>query len=103
LLGHPDVDDVAVLGIADDYAGQRPKAYVVLKHAAANNREKIAKDLLKYVQEKKVRDKWVYEIELIDEIPKSASGKILRRVLRDLSKSGRKGLVVRVDRTRAKL
>ncbi|CRG89220.1 hypothetical protein PISL3812_06256 [Talaromyces islandicus] len=103
LLGHPDVDDVAVMGIADDYAGQRPKAYVVPKPTVANDHKKIAMSLLKYVQDKKVRDKWVYEIELIDEIPKSASGKILRRVLRDLSKSGRKGLVVRVDRLRAKL
>jgi acyl-coenzyme A synthetase/AMP-(fatty) acid ligase len=39
---------------------------------------------MRYVREKKVRYKWLKEVEFIDEIPKSASGKILRRVLRDL-------------------
>ena len=41
------------------------------------------------------RDKWIKEIELVDEIPKSASGKILRRVLRDKAKQGATGVVVR--------
>lgn len=40
LLGYPDVDDVAVLGIPHNYAGQRPKAYVVLKRAVANDHTK---------------------------------------------------------------
>jgi len=55
------------------------------------------------VQDKKVRHKWVTEIEVVQEIPKSPSGKILRRVLRDMAKSGKKGLVVRDDRERARL
>jgi len=55
------------------------------------------------VQEKKVRHKWVKEIEFTQEIPKSASGKILRRVLRDQSRAGATGVVVRDDSARAKL
>lgn len=61
------------------------------------------KRLIKYVQEKKVRHKWVKEIEIVDEIPKSASGKILRRILRDMAKSGNKGIIVRDDAAKAKL
>lgn len=58
------------------------------------------KTLIKYVQEKKVRHKWVKEIEIVDEIPKSASGKILRRILRDMAKAGSKGTIVRDDRAK---
>lgn len=94
---------MACLGIPDDWAGERPKAYIVLNKAKRNDPENTAKKLIKYVQEKKVRHKWITEIEIIDEIPKSASGKILRRILRDLSKQGSKGVVVKDERARAKL
>ncbi|KAK5048585.1 hypothetical protein LTR84_005676 [Exophiala bonariae] len=103
LLGHPEVEDVAVLGIPDDYAGERPKAYVVLQAAKRGEPEDAANRLLKYVQDKKVRHKWVTEIEVVEEIPKSPSGKILRRVLRDMNKSGKKGVVVKDSRERARL
>lgn len=94
LLGHPFVEDVAVLGIPDDYSGEKPKAFVVPK-AGAPEPKKLGEELLKYVREKKVRHKWVKEVEFVDVIPKSASGKILRRVLRDQAKGGDKGVIVR--------
>ncbi|KAK5467097.1 hypothetical protein LTS15_000067 [Exophiala xenobiotica] len=103
LLGHPDVEDVAVLGIADEYSGERPKAYVVLQQSKRSQPEAVAKSLIKYVQDKKVRHKWITEVEVVDDIPKSPSGKILRRVLRDMSKSGKKGIVVKDERERARL
>ena len=103
LLGHPEVEDVAVLGIADEWAGERPKAYVVLKSSAKSEAEKVGERLIKYVQEKKVRHKWVVEIECVDEIPKSGSGKILRRLLRDMGKQGKHGLVIKDNRERARL
>jgi len=103
LLGHPEVEDVAVLGIADEWAGERPKAYVVLAGKAKSEPENVGQRLIKYVQEKKVRHKWVVEIECVDEIPKSASGKILRRVLRDMDKKGQHGIVVKDKRERARL
>jgi 4-coumarate--CoA ligase len=94
LLGHPDVEDVAVLGIPDDYSGEKPKAYVVPK-AGGPPPEQLGKTLIKYVKDKKVRHKWIKEIEFTDVIPKSASGKILRRVLRDKSRGADKGTIVR--------
>ena len=103
LLGHEDVEDVAVLGISDDYSGERPKAYVVLRRSKRGNPEQAGKRLIKYVQDKKVRHKWITEVEIIDEIPKSPSGKILRRVLRDMDKSGKKGVVVKDARERERL
>ncbi|KKY28390.1 putative 4-coumarate- ligase [Diplodia seriata] len=113
LLGHAKVEDVAVLGVADEYAGEVPKAYVVLKPGVVGGGGKggdetaaaavaVGRELLAYVRENKVRDKRVREVEFVEEIPKSASGKILRRVLRDRAE---KGVVVRDDAVadRAKL
>jgi acyl-coenzyme A synthetase/AMP-(fatty) acid ligase len=113
LLGHPDVEDCAVLGIQDDYSGERPKAYVLVKptvqeEAKAGRRslEDVGKNLLQYCKENKVRYKHLVEIEFTNEIPKSPSGKILRRVLKDLERQGKrsKGVVVRDEgRASAKL
>ncbi|PVH85945.1 acetyl-CoA synthetase-like protein [Cadophora sp. DSE1049] len=103
LLGHDDVEDCAVLGIADDYSGEKPKAYVVKKKGVKRSEEEVGKQALKYVREKKVRHKWLKEVEFIAEIPKSASGKILRRLLRDRERRGKdRGVVVR-DEVKAKL
>lgn len=102
LLGHPAVEDCAVLAKPDDWAGERPKAYIVLKQGPgetagvgeAQKLKTVGVDILQYVRDRKVRSKWVSEVEFIDEIPKSASGKILRRVLRDRAKGGVHGVVV---------
>lgn len=100
LLGHPKVEDTAVLGLHDDYSGERPKAYIVTKGGMAGD-EALARDLIQYVKDRKTRHKWITELEFVEEIPKSASGKILRRVLRDKTWSGK---VVRDDfKEKAKL
>ncbi|KAL8750907.1 MAG: hypothetical protein Q9184_006249 [Pyrenodesmia sp. 2 TL-2023] len=103
LLGHPKVEDTAVLGVLDDYSGERPKAYVVPKRGEAAD-EALAKDLMEYVKDRKVRHKWITEMEFVEEIPKSASGKILRRVLRDRSKETSTAKLVRDEvKEKAKL
>jgi 4-coumarate--CoA ligase len=94
LLGQAKVEDCAVLGIPDDYSGELPKAFVVLKPGIPKD-TKVGQELIEYVKQKKVRYKWVKEIELVDEIPKSPSGKILRRVLRDKAKAGAQGFLIR--------
>lgn len=94
LLGHPKVEDTAVLGVLDDYSGERPKAYVVPKHGEAADGA-LARNLIQYVKDRKVRHKWITEVEFVEEIPKSASGKILRRVLRDRSRQTSTAKLVR--------
>lgn len=101
LLGHDKVEDVAVMGMPDDYSGELPKAHVVLKPGVKAD-SAVGKELILFVQEKKVRYKWIKEIEFVEEIPKSPSGKILRRVLKDRAKSGVKGVVVK-DEAKARL
>lgn len=104
LLGHDLVEDCAVLGIQDTYAGERPKAYVVLKKSAQPSRDAGLK-LIQFVKEKKVRYKWIAEVEFTDVVPKSPTGKLLRRVLKakDREKDRVRGVCVRDETERARL
>ncbi|KAL8942931.1 MAG: hypothetical protein Q9211_001181 [Gyalolechia sp. 1 TL-2023] len=94
LLGHAKVEDTAIVGLHDDYSGERPKAYIVPKRSIAVE-EALARELIQYVKDRMVRHKWITEVEFVDEIPKSPSGKILRRALRDKSKESSKRNVVK--------
>ena len=64
LLGHPKVEDVAVMGVPDDYSGERPKAYVVPKVGISGS-QALRQELIKYVQEKKSRTKWITALEFV--------------------------------------
>jgi acyl-CoA synthetase (AMP-forming)/AMP-acid ligase II len=79
LLSHPSVADAAVVPLKDDDAGEIPRAFVVLKAPAS------ADELMAYVAGRVAPFKKVRRLEFIDAIPKSPSGKILRRVLRDVA------------------
>ncbi|OCK73502.1 4-coumarate-CoA ligase 2 [Lepidopterella palustris CBS 459.81] len=102
LLSHPDVEDCAVLGVPDEYSVERPKAYIVLKPGVEPS-DALGKALIQYVKERRVRYKWLKEIEYIAEIPKSPSSKILRRELREKEKRGKGGFVVRDASERPRL
>ncbi len=76
LIGHPGVQDVAVIGIPDQEAGELPKAFIV---AATDDLD--TDELVNWAAEQLSPQKRIRLVEVVDEIPKSASGKILRRVL----------------------
>jgi acyl-CoA synthetase (AMP-forming)/AMP-acid ligase II len=80
LLTHPAVLDAAVVRKADEEAGEVPLAYVVLKPDEAS-RGTSGDALMAWVAERVSPHKRIRHVEFIDQIPKSASGKILRRVL----------------------
>lgn len=94
LLDHPDVSDVCVVGVQDDYSGEVPLAFVVLTATAASRAGKASKQaeeikvsIRKHVSDLKVRYKWLDGgVEFVDIIPKNPSGKLLRRFLREKAK-----------------
>jgi len=79
LLTHPAVADSAVIGIPDDEAGELPKAFITLKPGA----EATAEEIQEFVSGQVATYKQIRLVEFLPAIPKSASGKILRRELRD--------------------
>ena len=77
LFKHPGVADCAVIGRADERAGELPVAYVVARSKVT------ATELLAWVAQYVVEYKRLADVVLCDSIPKSSTGKILRRVLRE--------------------
>ncbi len=76
LINHPGVADCAVIGVPDEEAGEIPKGFVVVSDEEVTDDE-----LMAFVAEKVSPQKKLRQIERIEAIPKSASGKILRREL----------------------
>lgn len=77
MITHPNIDDVAVIGVPDVLAGELPKAFVVRRGDVSSD------DIVKFVAERVAPHKKLRGgVEFIDQIPKSPSGKILRRLLR---------------------
>jgi 4-coumarate--CoA ligase len=91
LLTHEAVTDVAVIQIEDEASGEVPRAYVVLTDTDTA-KAVTEKDLYEWVKERVASYKRLDGgVVFIDSIPKSASGKILRRVLRDAAEKEAKG------------
>ena len=81
LLSHPKIADVAVIGVLDDEGEEVPKAFVVLKEPASPD------EIMEFVAARVAPHKKVRRVEVVDQIPKSPTGKILRRILRDREKA----------------
>lgn len=78
LYEHPAVREAAVVGVADDYRGETVKAFVSL-HAGATVSES---ELIEFSKDRLAAYKYPRIVEVVEELPKTVSGKILRRELR---------------------
>jgi acyl-CoA synthetase (AMP-forming)/AMP-acid ligase II len=82
LLSHPAVADVAVIPSPDEEAGEVPKAFVVLREPVPPD------DLMAWVAGRVAPHKRIRRLAVVDAIPRSASGKILRRLLVEQERAG---------------
>jgi fatty-acyl-CoA synthase len=85
LMSHPAVLEAAVIGVPDDKWGERPKAFVVFRAAHSATQE----ELIAHVRSKIARYKAPREIDITLELPKTATGKIQKFVLREPEWAGR--------------
>jgi 2-aminobenzoate-CoA ligase len=81
LVMHPSVADAGVVGVPDPVIGQKTKAFVVLKAGVAPS-EDLKKQLVEHCKGKIAVYKLPRDIEFIDAMPRTAVGKLLRRMLR---------------------
>ncbi len=79
ICDHPDVAEVAVVGVPDDQWGEAVKAVVVMKPG----KQATSTDIMRFTRERIAGFKTPKSVDFIDALPRNASGKILRRSLRD--------------------
>ena len=81
LYKHPAVAEAAVIGIPDDYRGETPKAYIVLR--SGEKGKTTEEEILNWCKEKMAAYKRPRDVEFCEDFPKSGAGKILKRLLRE--------------------
>ena len=79
MLSHPAVLEAAVIGIPDEKWGEAPKAFVVLRQGEQADED----ELIKHVKSKIARYKAPKVVEVIDELPKTSTGKVQKFELRE--------------------
>jgi long-chain acyl-CoA synthetase len=79
MLSHAKIKDLVIVGIPDDLKGEAPKAFIVLREGQTATEE----EFRAYCKEKMAPYKVPVAVEFIEEVPRAASGKALRRLLRD--------------------
>lgn len=85
LAAHPAVAECAVIGVADSLKGQRPSGYVVLKQGEEISEEELAGELVGMVRSRIGAVADFKEVRVVEALPKTRSGKILRKTMRQIA------------------
>ncbi|KAI0603303.1 hypothetical protein F4775DRAFT_533070 [Biscogniauxia sp. FL1348] len=87
LVEHPDVLEAGVIAVPDSHWGERPKAYVTTKEGAALDPQ----ELIAWARDESGISRYMVprEVEIVDELPKTSTGKIQKNVLREWAKNGK--------------
>jgi acetyl-CoA synthetase len=87
LVSHPKVAEAAVVGATDDTTGQAVCAFVILREAAGDGGDEIVQELRQHVAHEIGAIAKPRQIMVVQELPKTRSGKIMRRLLRDVAEN----------------
>ncbi|MFE2103520.1 propionyl-CoA synthetase, partial [Streptomyces sp. NPDC059468] len=85
LAAHPDVAECAVIGVADPLKGQVPRGFVVLKAGATRDPREVEAELVRLVRERIGAVASLKEVAVVAALPKTRSGKILRKTMRGIA------------------
>jgi len=83
LASHPAVAECAVIGVADGIKGQIPRGFVVLQEGTSA--EGLASELVKLVRDEIGAVACLKQVDIVAALPKTRSGKILRKTMRDIA------------------
>jgi len=87
LFGHPKILEACCIGVPDSYRGETVKAYIVVQPGETLTEQEV----ISYCKGKLTGYKVPTQVEFIDQLPKSAIGKIMRREVREMDKKKREG------------
>jgi propionyl-CoA synthetase len=82
---HPDVAECAVIGVHDQLKGQVPRGFVVLKAGAGRDADEVSAELVQLVRDQIGAVASVKDVAVVDALPKTRSGKILRKTMRGIA------------------
>lgn len=84
LVTHPDILEAGVVAVADSHWGERPKAYITVK----SGRTLDGQAVIDWAKHKSDISKFMVprEVEIVDELPKTSTGKLKKNVLREWAK-----------------
>jgi propionyl-CoA synthetase len=85
LSGHPDVAECAVIGVHDDLKGQVPLGFLVLKSGVDRSEEDIVREVIALVRDQIGPVAAFKQATIVERLPKTRSGKILRRTMRSIA------------------
>lgn len=92
LSTHPSILEVGVVAVADSHWGERPKAFVTVKDSSSSgSREDLGKEVIQWAKEHRGISRFMVprEVEVVEELPKSSTGKIKKNVLREWARGDR--------------
>ncbi|MFE6862976.1 AMP-binding protein [Nocardia sp. NPDC057668] len=88
IAGHPLVAETAVVGVPDELKGQRPIGYVVLKAGVDIDADQLRAEVIERVRDRVGAIATLYDVVPVTALPKTRSGKILRRTMRQIAAGG---------------
>ena len=88
LASHPAVAESAVIGVADALKGQIPRGFVVLKSGVDSSADEVIAELVQAVRDEIGAVAALRRIDVVDALPKTRSGKILRKTMREIADGG---------------